>query len=195
MNIALTRAADGLPRRAFTADDIRRMVEAGVLGEDERFELIEGDLVMMSAKGYAHDYIKNTLTVAIARALPDNLMMGVAMTAQFADDTLLEPDIAVFARNALIKSDANLSHISPGGLLLAIEVAASSLAYDKGLKARIYARHRVQEFWVVDANERSARIHTGPSGDGWALIVERDPNETLTTAALPKSSIRLGEIE
>ena len=56
MNIALTRATDGLPRRAFTVDDIRRMVEAGVLGEDERFELIEGEIVVMSAKGYAHDY-------------------------------------------------------------------------------------------------------------------------------------------
>jgi Uma2 family endonuclease len=195
MNIAVARAADGLPRRAFTVDDIRRMVEAGVLGEDERFELIEGEIVVMSAKGYAHDYIKNALNVAIVRALPDNLMMGVEMTVQFADDTILEPDIVVFARNLLIKSDANFSRISPGGILLAIEVAASSLAYDKGLKARLYARHRVQEFWVVDANERITWIHTGPSGDGWASMVERGPNEALTTTALPDFSIRLGEIE
>jgi Uma2 family endonuclease len=195
MNIALTRATDGLPRRAFTVDDIRRMVEAGVIAEDERIELIEGEIVVMSAKGYAHDYIKNTLTVAIARALPDHLMMGVEMTVQFADDTILEPDIAVFVRNLLIKSDANFSHISPGGLLLAVEVAASSLAYDKGLKARLYARHRVQEFWVVDANERVTWIHTGPEGDGWASIAERGPKETLTTTAPPNFSIRLGEIE
>jgi Uma2 family endonuclease len=149
----------------------------------------------MSAKGYARDYIKNALNVAIVRALPDNLMMGVEMTVQFADDTILEPDIAVFARNLLIKSDANFSRISPGGILLAIEVAASSLGYDKGLKARLYARHRVQEFWVVDANERITWIHTGPSGDGWASIVERGRNEALATTALPNLSIRLGEIE
>jgi Uma2 family endonuclease len=195
VNIALTRAADGLPRRAFSADDIRRMVEAGVLAEDERIELIEGEIVVMSAKGYAHDYIKNTLTVAIARALPVNLMMGVEMTVQFADDTILEPDIAVFARNLLIKSDANFSQISPGGLLLAIEVAASSLAYDRGHKARLYARHRVRELWVVDANERVTWIHTGPKDDGWTSIVERGPKETLTTTALPNLAIRLGEID
>ncbi len=194
MNIALTRAADGLPRRAFTVDDIRRMVEAGVLDEDERFELIEGDLVVMSAKGYAHELIKSALTIAIARALPDDMTMGSEMTVQFADTTLLEPDLAVFKRSALIKSHANFAQISPGGLLLAIEVAASSLAYDKGLKARIYARHRVQEFWVVDANERITWIHTGPTGDGWASIVERAPNQALTTTALPNFSIRLGEI-
>jgi Uma2 family endonuclease len=195
MNIALTRAADGLPRRAFTADDIRRMVEAGVLGEDERFELVEGDFVMMSAKGYAHELIKRALNIAIVRALPDDLTMGPETTLQFADNTLLEPDLAVFRRGGLIKSAASFSQISPGDLLLAIEVAASSLAYDKGLKARLYARHRVQEFWVVDANERVTWIHTGPSGDGWGSIVERGPKETLTTTALPSFSIRLAEIE
>jgi Uma2 family endonuclease len=195
MNIALTRATDGLPRRAFTADDIRRMVEAGILGEDERFELIEGEIVVMSAKGYAHELIKNALNLAIVRALPEALTMGVEMTVQFAEKTLLEPDLAVFKRRALIKSDANFSQILPGDLLLAIEVAVSSLTYDRGLKARLYARHRVQEFWVVDANERVTWIHTGPEGDGWASIAERGPKETLTTTALPDFSIRLGEIE
>ena len=195
MNVAVTTAAEGFPRRAFTVEDVSRMIAAGVIREDEKFELIEGEIVVMSAKGYAHDYIKNTLTVAIARALPADLMMGVEMTVQFADDMILEPDIAVFARNLLVKSDANFSRISPSGLLLAIEFAAASLAYDKGLKARLYARHRVQELWVVDSNERVTWIHSGPEGDGWASIVERRPRETLTTTALPNFSISLAEIE
>ena len=195
MNIAFTRAADGLARRAFSADDIRRMVETGILGEDERIELIEGDLVMMSAKGYAHELIKRALNIAIARALPDDMTMGPEMTIQFSDSTLLEPDLAVFKRRAVIKSAANFSQILPGELLLAIEVAASSLAYDKGLKARLYAHHCVQEFWVIDANERITWIHIGPSGESWASIVERGPKETLTTAALPNFSIRLCDID
>jgi Uma2 family endonuclease len=194
MNIAWTRAADGLARKAFSVDDVRRMIDTGVLDEEERIELVEGDLVMMSAKGYAHDYIKNALNLAIARALPPNLMLGVEMTVQFAENMILEPDIAVFARNSLIKSGANFSQIAAGGLLLAIEVAASSLAYDKGLKAHLYARHRVQEFWVIDANERITWIHTGPSGEGWSSIAERGPQEALTTPALPNFSVRLGDI-
>jgi Uma2 family endonuclease len=194
MNVAWTRAADGLARRAFSVDDVRQMVDTGILDEDERIELIEGDLVMMAAKGYAHDYIKNALNLALARALPDNLALGVEMTVQFAQNMILEPDIAVFARKALIKSGANFSQITPGGLLLAIEVAASSLAYDKGLKARLYARHNVQEFWVIDANERITWIHTGPNGEIWSSIVERGPQDMLTTSALPNFSIRLGDI-
>jgi Uma2 family endonuclease len=194
MNIAFTRAADGLARRAFSAEDVRRMVDTGILSEDDRIELIEGDLVVMAAKGYAHDYLKSMLNVAIVRALPNDLMMGVEMTVQFADRTLLEPDIAVFARSSWVKSGANFSQIAPGGFLLAIEVAASSLAYDRGIKARIYARYGVQEFWVVDANERTTWVHTGPSDEGWASIVERGADETLTTPALPKFSIRLSEL-
>jgi Uma2 family endonuclease len=121
MNVALTRATDRLPRREFTVEDIRRMVEAGILSEEERFELIEGDLVMMSAKGNTHERVKNELNLAIARALPADLMLGIEMTVQFSDSTMLEPDIAVFARKSLVKSDANFSYLAPGGLLLAIE--------------------------------------------------------------------------
>jgi Uma2 family endonuclease len=195
MNIAVTRSADGLPRRAFTVDDIQRMIAVGVLGEDERFELVEGDLVMMSAKGRAHDLMKIGLNSAILRVLPDEMALGPEITIQFADSTLLEPDLAIFKRNALLASNANFIQLAPSGLLLAIEVAASSLAYDKGIKALLYARHGAKEFWVIDANERIAWIHTGPAGEGWSSIIECGPDEMLTTDILPGFSVRLSEIE
>jgi Uma2 family endonuclease len=76
-----------------------------------------------------------------------------------------------------------------------IEVAASSLAYDKDLKARLYARHRVKEFWVVDANTGITWVHTGPSGEQWSSIVERGPDDVLATSTLAGFSIRLGELD
>jgi len=63
MNVVATTAAEGFPRRAFTVDDISRMIEAGVIGEDEKFELIEGEIVMMAAKGVAHERIKSALMI------------------------------------------------------------------------------------------------------------------------------------
>jgi Uma2 family endonuclease len=78
---------------------------------------------------------------------------------------------------------------------LVVEVAVSSLSYDRGLKARLYAQHRIGEFWVIDADERTAWIHGSPSGDGWTSVVERGPKDTLTTPVLPGFSVRLGEIE
>ena len=132
---------------------------------------------------------------ALARALPKEMMMGVEMTLQFDETTILEPDLAIFKRSSLVRSSANFSHVLPGELLLAIEVAASSLAYDRGLKARLYARHRVREFWVVDVNERITWIHSAPSAEGWASITMRNPDEGLTSPILPNFTIKLSEID
>jgi Putative restriction endonuclease len=146
MTVAVTSAAEGFPRRAFTVEDVGRMIDAGVLGEDEKFELIEGEIVMMAAK------------------------------------------------ELFKKSGTRFAQLDPGEAHLVIEVAATSIAYDKGLKARLYARHRVREIWVIDANERITWVHTGPSGEGWSSSVERGPQDALTTPALPGLSIRLDEI-
>src|ERR1700722_9777400 len=194
MNVAVTIAAEGFPRRAFTVEDIGRMIEAGVIGEDENFELIEGEIVMMAAKGITHELLKSALNIAVVRALPDHLTVGVEATLRLTDTVMLEPDIAVFPKEMFRKSSAGFARLDPGEADLVIEVAASSLAYDKGLKARLYAPHRVREFWVIDANERTAFVHTGASGDGWSSIVTRGPQDALTTSVLPGFSIRLGEI-
>jgi Uma2 family endonuclease len=194
MNVAATTAAEGFPRRAFTVEDISRMIEAGVIGEDEKFELIEGEIVMMAAKGIAHERIKSALNIAVVRALPDHLTVGVEATLRLTDAIMLEPDIAVIPKDLFKRSSTGFARLDPGEAHLVIEVAASSLAYDKGLKARLYARHRVREFWVVDANELTTWVHTGPSGDGWSSVVQCRPEDVLITPALPGFSIRLGEI-
>ncbi len=194
MNIATTTAAEGLPRRVFTVEDVSRMIEAGILREDERFELVEGEIVMMAAKGIAHERMKSALNIAVVRALPDHLTLGVEITLRLTDTVMLEPDIAVFPKELLTRSSTGFARLDPGEAHLVIEVAATSLAYDRGLKARLYARHRVREFWVVDANERIAFVHTDPSGDAWSTVVKHGPQDALSTSALPGFSIRLGEI-
>ena len=195
MNIAVTYPAPGLPpRRAFSVDDIRRMIEAGVIGEDERIELVEGEIVVMAAKSYAHEMVKNALIKAIIRAAGPSLEVGVETTIQFSTGILLEPDIALLRSDQVVKSDAGFVSVQQGGCSLVIEVSVSSLSYDKGRKAALYARLGVQEFWVIDANERHAFVHTGPSGDGWSSTAERGPNEVLTTPALPGFAFKLGDI-
>jgi Uma2 family endonuclease len=196
MNIAFTRATEDLaPRRVFTVEDVRRMVEIGVIAENERIELIGGDLFVMAAKGYAHEIVKKALARAVFGAAPDDVDIGIEMTIQFPEDVLLEPDIAVFPRRDLKKSDDGFAALDRGVCSLVIEVAASSLNYDRKLKSLLYANLGVHEFWVVDANERVTWVHTGPSDQGWSSIVERGPNETLTTRALPNFSIRLADID
>jgi Uma2 family endonuclease len=93
-----------------------------------------------------------------------------------------------------VKSDAGFVSVQQDGCSLIIEVSVSSLSYDKGRKAALYARLGVREFWVIDANERRAFIHTGPAGDGWSSLVERGPDDVLTTPALPGFAFKLGNI-
>lgn len=190
MNVPVIHPAPDLPpRRAFNVEDIRRMIEAGVIGEDERIELVEGEIVMMAPKGYAHEMVRMALIKAVdpARADAD---VGLETTIQFSTGILLEPDIAVFPSGSLQRSDAGFVTIGEGGCSLVIEVSVSSLSYDKGRKASLYAQLGVREYWVIDANERRTWIHTGPSGDGWSSIVERGPDEVLTTPALPGFAVK-----
>lgn len=194
MSIALNRAAEGFPRRAFTVGDIRRMIEAGVITEDERFELIEGDLVMMAAKHVAHERVKSALLLVFAQAVPEGVFVGVETTLQLSENILVEPDIAIISRRVYDADPKSFARPRPEDVLLLVELAASSMGYDRNVKARLYARYGVREFWVIDANDRITWVHTGPFGESWSSIVERGPQETLTTPALPGLAIRLGEI-
>src|SRR5271157_6300492 len=184
----VTRAAEGFDRRSFTVDEILRMQDAGIISEDENFELIEGEIVPMQAKTHVHELIKSALTLGVTRALPDRLWFGVETTLYLSANTFVEPDLAVYPKGI------KLEEVKGSDILLAIEVAVTSLAYDRGLKASLYARHGVNELWVIDAERRRTFVHSGPGSAGWRTITERGRDEALTLAALPGFSAHLGSI-
>jgi Uma2 family endonuclease len=195
MNIAVTYPAPGLPpRRAFNVDDIRRMVEAGVLHESERIELVEGEIVVRAAKSVVHDLIQNALNLALSKTVSDGLFVGNGSTLQLTEDVLVEPDLAVISRAIYNTDPGSYARPTANDVLFIIEISVSSLPYDRKTKARLYARHGIREYWVIDANERRTFVHTRPSGDGWSSIVERGPDDVLTTPAVPGFSFKLGDI-
>jgi Uma2 family endonuclease len=184
----VTRAAEGFDRRAFTVAEVLRMQDAGIISEHENFELIEGELVPMRAKTHVHELIKSTLNIALVRALPDNLWLGVESTMYLSKRTFVEPDLVVYPRGI------KLEEVKGTDITLAIEVALTSLKYDRGLKAQIYSRYGVRELWVIDASRRLAHVHTGPGAGVWERVIERAPDDALTCAALPGFSVKLGQI-
>ncbi len=149
------------PRR-FTAGDLRLMLDAGILREDERVELLGGELVEMAAKGFAHDVVKNALVRRLVPLVPEDVYLGIESTLQLEPGLLLEPDLLLAPLRACSASSEGFCTIPGPEILLVIEVAASSLAYDRGSKAALYARHGVREYWVIDALERGAWVHRGP---------------------------------
>jgi len=187
MPSALTRAAEGFPRRAFTVDEIIAMQDAGIISEEENFELIEGEIVPMGPKYSAHERIKSKMVMALSRACPPSLIVGIETSIFLSANTFVEPDISLYPER--LRSQ----EVRGPDVLLAIEVAASSLAYDLDLKAKLYARHGLQEYWVVDANERVAFVHHGPSETGWATVTRKAPDETLSCVAAPDFKFRLAD--
>src|SRR4051794_25585151 len=180
MNVAWTRAAEGVPRRAFTVTDVRRMIEAGIIGEDERFELIEGEIVPVSPSHDPHERMKSALIIALIRWLPADLWFGIQSSIYLSAKTFIEPDLCLFRRELR-------SHDLKGSdLLLAIEVADTSLAFDRGTKALLYAQHGARELWVVDVATKITSVHTGPTEVGWTNVREVTQNETLHATAVPQ---------
>src|SRR5271155_5950846 len=188
MRTHVTRGAEGFDRRSFTVGEILRMQDAGIISEEENFELIEGEIVPMQAKTHIHELIKSALTLGIARALPDRLWLGIETTIYLSANTFVEPDLVIYPRGI------KLEEVKGSDILLTIEVAATSLAYDRDLKARLYARHGVNELWVIDAERRQTFVHSGPGPQDWRSVVELGPNDALVSAALPGLLLRLGSI-
>ena len=188
MRANVTRAAEGFDRRSFTVDELLRMQDAGVIAEDENFELIEGESVPMQAKTHVHELLKSARNIDVARALPETLWMGVSSSIYLGPNTFVEPDVVVYPNNA------KLEDVKGSDILLLIEVATTSLPNDRAPKAQLYGRYGVREFWVVDAARRATFVHQGPQGHGWRSIVERGPDEALTVAASPGFSVRLATV-
>jgi len=103
-------------------------------------------------------------------------------------NTFVEPDLVVYPRGI------KLEEVKGSDILLAIEVALTSLDYDRGLEARLYARHGVNELWVIDAARRRTFVHSRPEGEAWRSIVERGPDDALTSVALQSFCVLLGSI-
>ena len=183
-----TRAAEGFERRAFTVAEIMAMQDLGIIDESENFELIEGEIIPMNAKFHVHERIKAKLNIALARALPDQWLLGVETSIFLGERTFVEPDLCLYPEP--MPSD----EVRGPDILLAIEVAVSTLKYDMGLKAKIYARYDVRELWVIDAVQRRTFIHTGPQGDSWASITEHGAEFVLTHPALSGFCQRLCDI-
>jgi Uma2 family endonuclease len=142
-----------------------------------------------------HEVVRFALTELMSDARPKDVRVVPEPTLQFGDNIIAEPDIAVFPRASLPESSAGFVRLPTGSVTLVVEIAVTSLRDDKKRKAAFYARHGVRELWVVDANKRIGWIYTQPSADGWGSIVERGPDDVLTTPALPGFAIKLRDLE
>lgn len=183
-----TNAAEGLPRRRFTVDEVDAMTRAGILQEHEQVELVGGEFVPMASKGSFHERMKTALTIHWARCLPEDLLFSTQTTFRLSTDTYLAPDFAFYPKAG------GWSGLSAATAQLVVEISDSSLAYDLGRKARLYAGFGITELWVVNALKRETRIHRDPSEGGYRSIADHGADDELVPGCTAAIAVVLSDL-
>lgn len=169
------------PRR-FTVEEYHRMAEAGILGEDDRIELIDGEIIEMSPIGPAHQSTVDALTDGLVPRLRGRAIVRVQGSFLLTADGEPEPDILVLRPRA---DRYAFALPGPGDVLLIMEVAHSSLAYDRDVKALRYAAAGIPEYWLWDLIHRLLLVHRDPTPQGSRQLLTLRGADPISPLAFP----------
>jgi Uma2 family endonuclease len=178
-------------RRRFTRAEYHRMAEVGILRKHDRVELIKGEIVEMSPIGRRHKAFVGNLAQLLMVRLAGRAIVWVQSSIALAEDTEPEPDLAVLRRGAVSYKERDAW---AEDALLLIEVADSSLAYDRSIKLRLYAEAGIPEYWVVDCSAETVEVYRAPGLEGYRDLTRVAGTATLTPQAFPDVALTPTEI-
>jgi Uma2 family endonuclease len=171
-------------RKLFSVEEYDRMVEVGILTEYDRVELIEGEILEMSPIGPRHSACTDRATMLFAPQLLGKAIVRIQGPIRLSNNTKPQPDVILltpredfyaFGGGAVTK-DA----------LLVIEVAETSIRYDRGPKLALYAKYGVQEVWIEDLNTDSLLVFRDRDSKGYKTCLVLQPTESVAPVAFPE---------
>jgi Uma2 family endonuclease len=177
-------------RRKIDVDAYHRMAEVGILDADERVELIDGQILQMVPIGSEHAGVTSSLVQRLVLALAESAFVTGSMPLRLDAVSELQPDVLVLRPR---EDRYRRALPDPDDVLLVVEVAKSSLEYDRSVKAPLYAAAGVAELWVVDLVNRRVEIRRRPHADGWQEF-ETHARGTVAPAAVPTATVDLDEL-
>jgi Uma2 family endonuclease len=180
-----------LTRHRFTADEYHQMAEAGVLRDDDRVELIEGEIVDMTPIGPRHSAVLNRLTRALVTECGDRAIVQIQASIRLGLHSEPQPDVALLRPRPDFYESATPG---PESVLLLIEVADTSLPYDRGVKLRLYAWAGIREVWLVDLVRNHVEVHCEPAREGYRRSKTHGPGDPLVPMALPEVTLSPAEL-
>jgi Uma2 family endonuclease len=183
--------AVAVQRRRFTADEYQQMGKAGILREDDRVELIDGEVVAKMTIGPRHNAAVNRLLRLFASLAGDTAIVQVQGSVRLDFYTEPEPDVVLLRPRADFYASA-----LPGSsdVLLVVEVAESSIDYDRLVKAELYARLGVVEYWLVDLNADVVTRHTDPVDGRYTRIEPVPAGGLFAPRQLPACRLKPADI-
>jgi Uma2 family endonuclease len=180
-----------LQTRRFDVDDYYRMADAGILHEDDRVELIEGEIVEMVPIGPLHTGGVDYLTWRFVQGCGDRAIVRVQGPVRLDRYSEPQPDLLLLKPRSDFYRGV---HPGPSDVLLIVEVAQTSIDYDRGVKLPLYGRFEIPEVWIVDLPGERVEVCRAPSTEGYRDVQSRARGEQVAPAALPDLAIPVGEI-
>ena len=178
-------------RRRLTVDEYERMERVGILHEDERLELIDGELIQMAPIGSKHAGCVKSCVHVFRQYPADWFLLSVQDPVRISDYSEPQPDIA-----PLRPRPDNYTESNPaaGDVLLVIEVSDTTAAYDRRVKLPRYAAAGIPEAWLVNLPRRSVEVHQEPRDGRYQQVAISRRGERITPVALPQVSVAVDDI-
>lgn len=178
-------------RRLFNAAEYHRMAEAGILSEDDRVELIEGEIVQMSPIGSRHQACVDRLSTLFHQHVGRAAIVRVQGPVSLGEYSEPQPDLALLRPRDDFYAQA---HPTPADILLLVEVAETSQGYDRDIKLPLYARAGVPEVWLADLVEDAMYVYCQPHGGAYNEARQVRRGESLAPRLLPHVTLEVGAI-
>jgi Uma2 family endonuclease len=178
-------------RRRLTVEEFRRMTEAGILHEDDRVELLDGELYQMAAMNEPHVSCIIRLNRVFVREVDDKALVSPQNAIRLSNYSEPQPDIVLVR----YRDDFYLSALpGPDDILLIVEVADTSLAYDRDRKIPRYAAAGIPEAWLVDLRRKRVTVYRDPAPGGYRQVIPHTRRAVLTPLAFPDMALRHEDI-
>src|SRR4051794_31647009 len=178
-------------RRQFTVAEYERMVEAGILAEDDRGELVEGEVIAMSPIGSRHAACVKRLNALLVAWAGSVAIVSVQDPIHLDDYNEPQPDLALLRPRADYYASG---HPQPADVLLVVEVADTSLTYDWGVKVLLYAQAGIPEAWVVDLANDTIDVYAQPVNGIYRSASQVQLGQSLVSPTLPGLTLTVGSI-
>lgn len=171
-----------MKRRLFTVQEYHLMGEAGIFGENDRVELIEGEILEMAAISPRHASCVRRL-IGQFRQIPEKIaILDVQNPIQLTERTEPQPDVVLLQPRADYYATA---HPIPSEVLLLVEVSDSTVDFDRDVKVPTYARSLIQEVWLVDLVENCLEVYRQPGPNGYSLMLKFWRGQQVAPLAFP----------
>jgi Uma2 family endonuclease len=179
-------------RRRFTVDEYHRMGEAGILNEDDRVELIRGEIVQMSPIGIQHAACVARLNEILLGRLRGRATLWPQNPLTILPDSEPQPDIILLRHRADFYAAAGLP--GPDDVALLVEVADTSLRYDRRVKGLLYAEAGIREYWIIDLAGDAIEVFREPGPHGFQRTDRVSRGGTLTPLAFPDTRLAAADV-